>query len=206
MNYEIDQEKLSELLVMEHSAFIVLNGDEDHFSRTFGKLEINNSLKVINRLRAARRIPAIAVNFNYSNSPDSEAYDGLSGKRKSRTGRTSSISGQYSDLRRDFLNNMSSLSPLMTVTSRNENAFNSVELSATLESLHIDRVFITGFDTDAEVIVTASGTLSRGIMPVVVSDGVSSPSERLHFSALEILSNFSEIVDSREMSIFFFGE
>lgn len=79
-------------------------------------------------------------------------------------------------------------------------------LSATLESLHIDRVFITGFDTDAEVIVTASGTLSRGIMPVVVSDGVSSPSERLHFSALEILSNFSEIVDSREMSIFFFGE
>lgn len=62
-----------------------------------------------------------------------------------------------------------------------------------------DYFIITGFDTDTEILVNALEAVDRSKIPIIVSDCVSCPSERKHFGALEILSRFSYILDSRDI-------
>ena len=75
-------------------------------------------------------------------------------------------------------------------------------LGQALESIRktgIKNVFLSGFITEFNILGASFETIKRGMVPVVISDAVSSPNERLHFHGLEILSNFCFIADSRDL-------
>ena len=80
---------------------------------------------------------------------------------------------------------MRQLSDVTAAVSNHENVFADNNVTDEVNFDSTDRVIIAGFDTDAEVLMSATGAISRDILPIIVSDGVSSPSERLHFGALD---------------------
>ncbi len=59
-------------------------------------------------------------------------------------------------------------------------------------------IFIGGFNTEFDVMMYAAQLFLKGYLPVVISDLCSSTSERAHFSSLEALSRFAEIIDTRD--------
>ena len=74
----------------------------------------------------------------------------------------------------------------------------TVELFKREDKSHI---LITGFNTDNEIFINATNSSDMGFVPIVLSDGVSAPSERNHFNALEFMSKFTYMVDSRDLMI-----
>jgi nicotinamidase-related amidase len=56
-----------------------------------------------------------------------------------------------------------------------------------------------GFHTETAILRSALSGLDHGIMPIVVSDAVSSYSERIYYEALDIISQSTEIIDSRDL-------
>ena len=205
MLYEIDHARLSELIVPGRSLILLLNPDDQHFSRTFGKMEFNNAMKVLLDLHSGHGVPIITVACEYLNNTESLRDQVMKQKRDLRTSRSSSQSGQYENLLKEYREVMRQLSDATAAVSNRENVFADNNVTDKVNFDITDRVIVAGFDTDAEVLMSATGAISRGILPIIVSDGVSSPSERLHFGALEIMSGFAEIVDSREIQALFEG-
>ena len=60
-------------------------------------------------------------------------------------------------------------------------------------------VFLGGFNTEFEILLSVQKLFLAGQLPVVISDLCSSPSERAHFSSLESISRFAEIIDTRDL-------
>ena len=162
-------------------------------------MEFNNAMKVLLDLHSGHGVPIITVACEYLNNTESLRDQVMKQKRDLRTSRSSSQSGQYENLFKEHKDVMRQLSDAMAAVSNHENVFADNNVTDKVNFDITDRVIVAGFDTDAEVLMSATGAISRGILPIIVSDGVSSPSERLHFGALEIMSGFAEIVDSREI-------
>ncbi|MGP6220678.1 isochorismatase family protein [Caldiplasma sukawensis] len=60
-------------------------------------------------------------------------------------------------------------------------------------------IIIIGINTEREVLMNAIYSVDEGANVGIISDCVSSRSERLHFNSLEIMSKFAYVFDTRDM-------
>ena len=62
-----------------------------------------------------------------------------------------------------------------------------------------ENIIFTGFNTEIDIMYNVMIAADRGFLPIVLSDGVSSPWEMRHFNALEMMSRFSYVIDTRDV-------
>ena len=62
-----------------------------------------------------------------------------------------------------------------------------------------ENIIFTGFNTEIDIMYNVMIAADRGFLPIVLSDGVSSPWEMRHFNALEMISRFSYVIDTRDI-------
>ena len=206
MVFAIDQEKASKLLSSGNHALILLNADEAHFSRIFGKLEFITAARVILKYCREKPVPLLMANMGTNPKVEDSQTLFMESRRKVRQSRATSILGSNEKLFIEYRSVLRAFSESNPIELSRENAISDHRVREFIEEHKAERIFVLGFDTDVEVLLTVSGVISSGLMPIVVSDAVSSPSERLHFNALELMAGFAEVVDSREISLHLFGE
>lgn len=87
----------------------------------------------------------------------------------------------------------------VVVTKQYASAFFGTSLAATLTTMGVDTVFVTGFSTSGCVRATALDALQSGFVPLVVADACGDRDERPHESNLFDLSKkYAEVVTEAE--------
>ena len=190
---EYDDENESLLHDRKNLAVIGVNINSGTFERIFSKLEFLTAFSYLREVMDKNSISYYSVQYEGCALPRDHMDDSIARKIGIIGRKTSStISTPY-----EFQAQFNALEKWGLISSRGRG-----NLGRSLESIGkagIRTVFLSGFITEFNILGAAFETMKRGLVPVVISDAVSSPNERLHFHGLEILSNFCFIMDSRDL-------
>ncbi|MFA6119478.1 MAG: isochorismatase family cysteine hydrolase [Parachlamydiales bacterium] len=85
-------------------------------------------------------------------------------------------------------------------------SFYQTEFAKYLSALRINQLIISGFTTNGIVETTAREAIARNYKITTLSDCVSSYSENLHLASLNNLSNFGDVLSSRDWQEMFAKE
>ncbi len=191
----MESEDSTESLIRDRKKLAVLgiNVNSSTFGRIFSKLEFLTAFSYLRDIVDKNSIPYHSVEYEGYALPG-DHIDDLVLKKIGVIGRkTASTISTPSEYQVQF----SALEKWGMIRSHGQS-----NLGQALESIRktgIKNVFLSGFITEFNILGASFETIKRGMVPVVISDAVSSPNERLHFHGLEILSNFCFIADSRDL-------
>ncbi|MCL4438754.1 MAG: isochorismatase family protein [Thermoplasmataceae archaeon] len=77
--------------------------------------------------------------------------------------------------------------------------FGSKELSEKLKNSGRDYIFLCGYFVEREIYHNVITCLDNGFFPFVISDAVSTYSERVFYGSLDLLSQIAEVIDTRDL-------
>ncbi len=176
------------------TAIVAINLTPDHFRDVFSKFEFLNAATYLHNLAEKNKIPVIHV-------LTSIPQDGFKTYRQMKAERRLQRKAPKSVLDRDFDSQFASMLGRISDSIRTENddIFSSSNLLDLLGRNQTTYALIMGFHTETAILRSALSGLDHGIMPIVVSDAVSSYSERIYYEALDIISQSTEIIDSRDL-------
>jgi len=176
------------------TAIIAINLTLDYFRDIFSKLEFINAATYLRNLADKNKMPVIHVST-------SQPHDSFMAYRQMKTDRRMQRKAPKSVLDRDFDSQFASMFGGISdsIITEKDDIFNSSVLLDRLGKNRTKYALIIGFHTETAVLRSALSGLDHGIMPIVVSDAVSSYSERIYYEALDIISQSTEIIDSRDL-------
>jgi nicotinamidase-related amidase len=176
------------------TAIIAINLTPDYFRDVFSKLEFLNAYTYLQNLADKHEIPIIHVST-------AQPEDNFVAYRQMKAERRLQRKAPKSVLDRDFDSQFESVLGKIkdSIIAKNDDIFNSSTLPDLLGKNRTRYALIIGFHTETAVLRSALAALDHGVMPVVVSDAVSSYSERIYYEALDIISQSAEIIDSRDL-------
>lgn len=178
----------------EYTAIIGINLQLDYFRDVFSKLEFINAVTYLRNLADRNKMPVIHIS---TSQPD----DNFKTYRQMKVDRRMQRKAPKSVLDRDFDSQFASMFGGITdsISTQSDDAFSSSTLMDRLNKSRIRYALIIGFHTETAILRSALSCLDHGMMPIVVSDAVSSYSERIYYEALDIISQSTEIIDSRDL-------
>ena len=77
--------------------------------------------------------------------------------------------------------------------------FGSEELAEKLRKSGRDYIFLCGYFVEREIYHNVITCLDNGFFPFVISDAVSTYSERVFYGSLDLLSQIAEVIDTRDL-------
>ena len=176
------------------TAIVAINLTPDHFRDVFSKFEFLNAATYLHNLAEKNKIPVIHV-------LTSIPQDGFKTYRQMKAERRLQRKAPKSVLDRDFDSQFASMFGGISdsIITEKDDIFNSSVFLDRLGKNRTKYALIIGFHTETAVLRSALSGLDHGIMPIVVSDAVSSYSERIYYEALDIISQSTEMIDSRDL-------
>ncbi|MEM0156752.1 MAG: isochorismatase family protein [Thermoplasmataceae archaeon] len=181
-------------ITLENTAILGINLKLDCFSGVFSKLEFINAVTYLRNLADRNNISS----FNVSTVAEDNGFRAyMQMKMERRLQRSAPKSALDRGFDAQFEKMFSDADD--SILSKSEDIFSSSVLIDILHENRIRYALIIGFHTETAVLRSALSALDHGIMPVVVSDAVSSYSERIYYEALDIISQSVEIIDSRDL-------
>lgn len=174
-------------------AFLFINMKEERFLDCFSKYEMTAGLEVIERVVAKKNVPCYSV----ETEADTEKYmnfSSLSGEGPSDIPVQSAYDTQFIEKFRE----MGRIVPEPLKTGFFD-VFSFDELTRRLKERGIAKVILCGFDSEKEIIASVIGAVREHFIPVILSDCISSRSERVFFEVLNVLSRWAVIGDTRDM-------
>ncbi len=190
-------DSIKEILLSGDFVHISLNNDEKHFTSCFSKMEFMTAYAYLNNFLQRNEIQSI-----YVSTPPS-IYRGQDGEfkeyveTKNTMFRTHSINEIEASLLREYKGLKKADGKW--IKSMSISIFDPTNLEE-MEDFYGKKYFVfTGFNTDSEILLNSMLSSDNGFVPIVISDCVSSPSERTHFGTLECISKFAYVIDSRDI-------
>ncbi|MHB1439397.1 MAG: isochorismatase family protein [Cuniculiplasma sp.] len=174
-----------------------INSDEKHFRASFSKMEYIMAYEYLNELNKKLSISSfsIIVPENIYRGNDRTFSKFINGRKQLfRDQPLTEMEKIFMNQFKDFMDphKPEFTSARMSLWERFLESEHSVKVAT-------KNILITGFDTDNEIFINALNAADMGFVPIVLSDCVSGPSERNHFNALEFMSRFTYIIDSRDL-------
>ena len=181
------------LFSKDNIVLLSVNVKKEYFDRIFSKLEFLTAYSYIYKKILEMGLPFLSFDFLDSPPNDSAGSGFMQNKINSIMMRDTSVLDSNVKFSDDFSALVEALDPYNIINSQKNDFFAYIKGSGRKV------VYITGFMTEFNIVAITLKIFNMGYIPVVVTDGVSSSRERMHFEALEILSNFSYILDSRDL-------
>ena len=114
-------------------------------------------------------------------------------RRKERITPPSKLDKKFEN---QFANYILNMSP---VKIQSPDIFSNEEVKRSIRSSGKKILFITGFFTEVDVLRSSASALDNGYISFVISDATSTYSERVYYEALDIISQYNEVIDSRDL-------
>ena len=181
------------LLSKDNIVLLSVNVRGEYFEKIFSKLEFLTAYSYIHKKIIEIGMPFLSVSFPDTVPDGSIGSLFIQEKIDSILLRDTAKLNFEATFKKDFVALVAALDSYDIFKNQNRDLFDYLKRSKRKV------VYITGFMTEFNIVAITLKIFNRGYIPVVVSDGVSSSRERMHFEALEILSNFSYILDSRDL-------
>lgn len=197
---ETGEFQVESIVKPEDVAIVKINFSMEIFHEMFSKLEMINAMEYLAEVEERLNIPSIFVNTAYEgNEFLSTRFAGYNrikeGRRKKRTAPQSILdSGLKGDFERFLPGDGDRI-----LESASGDLFNSGEFLKSLKALGKGTVFLTGFFTELEVARTSASSLENGFYGVTISDATSTYSERIYYEALDLISQSTEVIDTRDL-------
>ncbi|MCL6014110.1 MAG: isochorismatase family protein [Candidatus Thermoplasmatota archaeon] len=178
---------------------IALNTNERYFRYAFSKMEYILAYEYLEELMERLSVHSyrISVPKNIYRGEDRNFKEYINERRNIfRERPLNDMEESFIDRFRHF-----ELEKYPEIESDQMSIWNQESIMEIIKKEKKNHILITGFDTDNEIFINALNASDMGFVPVILSDGVSAPSERNHFNALELMSRFTYMVDSRDIML-----
>lgn len=178
----------------EKSALLCLNFNEDSFHKIFSKLEILNALHYLMPMTVR-----LGMRVVYLETVDDLPDKSIAEYRKLKLSRRMLKTAPRSVMEEDFIAEFRKLVPSNSMKVESEDIFTSMALHDLLRSNGTRYIMLSGFFSETSVLRSALSSLDSGYIPAVISDAVSTFSERIYYESLDIISQSAEIIDTRDL-------
>lgn len=195
---EQNEMDLSRIVYPERSILVFANFHMELFDRIFSKLEVINAMEYLDEVSRKYSIPRIYVNTMSGTASDiTELGDYNAIKESRRRNRTAPKSMLDPELNRGF--EKFATRPGDGIGCQSHDFFNCPDFTDALEKTGRSTVMIAGFFTELEVARTAVSCIDHGYYGVTISDATSTYSERIYYEALDLISQTTEVIDTRDL-------
>ncbi len=175
-------------------AFLFINMDTERFRDCFSKYEMTTGLELISRAVSDKGIPVFSVNTDVSNSvynaPISASSNGPA---------DIPVKSSYDDQFQKQFNDLVKFIP-EPLNADFYDVFQSDSLKKRIRESGIRKLLICGFDSEKDILASVIGCVREGFVPILLSDCISSRSERVFFEVLNVLSRWSVVGDTRDLT------
>lgn len=186
-------ELIGDLLESEDFCFLFINMESTRFETCFSKYEMVSGMEIISRVVAEKKIPCFSVktdvNESGTNGPSLQDIGGPA---------NSPVNSVYDEKFRKQFRDLLRVVPDAQIANFYD-VFSTPGLREGISEAGIGKVLICGFDTEREILASTIGAVREGFTPVIMSDCISSKSERIYFEVLDVLSRWTVIGDTRDM-------
>ncbi|MGP6239370.1 isochorismatase family protein [Cuniculiplasma sp. SKW4] len=190
-------DSVKKILLSGNFIHICLNNDERHFTSCFSKMEFLTAYKYFNKFLNDMKIQ------NFYVSTPSALYRGKDAEfkeyveNKSIMFRTHSINEIEASLLAEYKGFKKAEGKW--IKSMSISVFDSSNTEEMENFGNKRNIVFTGFNTELEILLNCMAAADNGFVPIVISDCISSQSERTHFNSLECISKIAYVIDSRDI-------
>ena len=197
---DLDEIDIAAIVEPKNTVIVKVNFSMEIFDQVFSKLEMINALEYLSGASEKHKIPqlfvqttgtpAVETNFQYHNYSRIKEQ-----RRKNRTAPKSILdSGMSSDFER-----FTPKSEDRVLKISSGDLFSSEEFLDILRDEGRKTCMLTGFFTELEILRTSASSMEHGYYGVTVSDATSTYSERIYYEALDLISQSTEVIDTRDL-------
>lgn len=184
---------IEELLEEGDFGFIFVNMELDRFDTCFSKFEMVAGLETISRAVKEKNIPCFSA---ITSVPEKESKIPVSSERGTLS--EIPVKSKYDSKFRSQFIELVEVIP-KPIISEFYDVFSSAGLRSELAKTGLDKLLFCGFDSERDILASVIGAVREGFTPVVMSDCVSSVSERVFFEVMNVLSRWAVIGDTRDL-------
>ncbi|MEM0158421.1 MAG: isochorismatase family protein [Thermoplasmataceae archaeon] len=188
---------VEDIINPERIAVACLNLSVENFQEVFSKMETVTAFAFL-----FGEIESLAIPVRYVYTGDPKGSDVFTSYNRDKNKRRRNGMAPSSKLDVEYSSQFSSMlpggnDPIEVSTSLD--IFEGTSINDMMSEERRDTLMITGFFAEREVLFNALSALNRGYFVAVVSDAISTYSERIYYQALEILSRSVEVIDTRDL-------
>ncbi|WMT51461.1 MAG: isochorismatase family protein [Ferroplasma sp.] len=181
----------------DDTSLVMINYSTEFFRHTFSKMEFLMGMDYMNSFISKYNIPVIftkrEICYNVSN-PDLNVIHNL--KEKNRKKNMPPESDYDENFIKEFNNKIAVKNEIKV---QKEDIFYQSNIENVLKDTERKTVLFGGFLTDTDVFISSINAGMREYRSIVVSDISSTYSERLYFQSLEMISQFIDVIDTRDL-------
>jgi nicotinamidase-related amidase len=185
----------------DDTAVVMINYSTDFFRHTFSKMEFLMGMDYMNSFISKYNIPVIFTRrklyYNISNPQLKEIRNLKENNRKKNM-------PPESDYDENFLMEFKrKISVKNEINVQKEDIFYHSNILSALEDTKRKTILFGGFFTDTDVFISSINAVMHEYRSIVISDISSTYSERLYFQSLEMISQFIDVIDTRDLGVDF---
>lgn len=184
---------IEELIEPEDFCFMFVNMESERFDTCFSKYEMVSALEIISRVMEEKKIPGFSVKTSVK-IHSTQATSSISKQNPSDIPVTSKYDDEFRGQFRELTENI----PDPCVADFYD-VFSSPGVKKKISDSGLSKVLLCGFDSEREILASTIGAVREHLTPVIVSDCISSRSERVFFEVMDVLSRWAVVGDSRDM-------
>jgi isochorismate hydrolase len=185
------------MIISDDSVIVIANYSTDFFENTFSKMEFLMGMDYINSFVDKYNIPVIFTERKlYYNINNPEVLESRNRKEKNRIKKIAPESEYDRGFIKEFENKIQVKN---VVNVEKEDIFYHSKLENEINKLGRNTLLLGGFFTDKDIFISSAEANIREFNAIVISDITSTYSERLYFQSLEMISQFVDVMDTRDL-------
>ncbi len=185
----------------DDTVVVMINCNTEFFRHTFSKMEFLMGMDYMNSFISSYNVPVIFTRRELSydiRNPDLKKMKDFKEKNRKKNMPTES------DYDENFIKEFNRKIIIKDeIKVQKEDIFYHSNIESILESTGKKTVLFGGFFTDTDVFISSIGASMLEYRSIVVSDISSTYSERLYFQSLEMISQFIDVIDTRDLGVDF---
>lgn len=185
----------------EDSLIIFVNYKPEFFAHSFSKMEFLMGMDYMNNFRTRFKIPVMFTERELYYPIGNKDVLNLRNRKEENRMKNMPPNSEYDKgFMEEFKNKIEVKNPVKT---EKEDIFYHSTLEDEISKTGRNTILLGGFFTDKDIFISSANANIRELNTVVVSDITSTYSERLYFQSLEMISQFVDVIDTRDLGEYF---
>jgi len=185
----------------DDSIIVLVNCNPEFFKNSFSKMEFLMGIDYMNNFIAKYKIPVIFTERELHYNTDNQEISKLRNRKEENRMKNMAPPSEYDEGFLEEFNKKIKVNRI--VKTWKEDIFHKSSLQEEISKTGRKSIFLGGFFTDTDIFISAATANIREFNTIVVSDITSTYSERLYFQSLEMISQFVDVTDTRDLEQYF---
>ena len=195
----LEKSRLEPIPYPDEVSVVFLNYTIENFSESFSKMETVTAMDyIVPKIEETGMDSQYVFTGGNLKSSRDELTTYMENKRERRKRSRAPVSSMDARFISEFSNYLPEQNSPIYVC-KGTDMFSSPDLNEKLKKSGRKSIFLCGYFVESEIYFNVISALDHGYFPFVISDAVSTYSERIFYGSLDLLSQIAEVIDSRDL-------